>query len=162
MNVRGVAGQKAAAGAELIDASRVDLVSGEPVYLVDIELELRVFDDLLLDLFIQDLAFLLIRVFREDTDDAIAILALHRKESRRPVARHARRKHVVRKFPFEIDVRDIKQALVRAAFKLQTKARANRTLRAVARHEILRFDLLFFAVDADDSARHPRVVLRKV
>ena len=103
MNVRGVAGEEAPPKAELIDAPRVDFISGEPVYLVDVELELRVFKNLFFNLVVRDLAFGLVTVFGKHTDDPVTIFARHRKESCRSISRETHRQHVVQEIPFELD-----------------------------------------------------------
>jgi hypothetical protein len=166
MNVSGVAGNEAAAHTKFVNAARVNLVSREPVHLVHVELELRVFPDLLLDFVKRDLAFDLIRVFGKHTNNPITIFAGHRKESRGPVFGETSRQHVVREVPLELNVGDIEQTFQRAAFKSQAQAVAYGTLRAIARHEILRLNRLLFAACVNESARHSRppciIALRKV
>src|SRR5215208_2655859 len=62
MNVRGITRQKTSALAKLVHASRVNLVSREPVHHVDVELDLRILANLSLDLVVRDLAFFLVGV----------------------------------------------------------------------------------------------------
>src|SRR5688572_279406 len=125
MDVRGVAGDEAPAHTKSVDAPRMDFVSGEPVNLVNIELELRVFQNLFLNLVVRDLAFSLVGVLGKHTDDPVTIFARHRKESCRPVARQTCGQHVVRKLPLELDVCYIKQTFEGAAFKSEAQAAAN-------------------------------------
>src|SRR5687767_3642175 len=162
MDMCRIAGDKTAAFAEFVNASRVDLVGRKPIYFVDIKLEFRVFEDLSFYLFVKDLAFLLVGVFRKDPDYAVMIFARHWEEGSRTILCEARRQHVVRKFPLDLNVSDIEQALERASFKRQPEVRPNKAFCTIATGEILRLNHLLLAVCVDDSGRYARSVLRKV
>src|ERR1041384_1713669 len=142
MNVRRITREKTPALAEAVDPPRMDLVARKPIYLVNVEIEPGVLDDLAFDFFIEDLAGILVEPFRKSTHDPVAVFAGHREESRRSVFRQTSDQRVMWQLPCNLHIGYIKHSLERASAECHTELGSDRTLRAIAGDEVLTMDCL--------------------
>jgi hypothetical protein len=85
VNVCGVPRQKAASCGKLVGVARVDPVSREPFDSGNVQIQFGFCPDSALDLFIQDVAFVLIKPFWKHPDDSIPLLTLERKEDHKRI-----------------------------------------------------------------------------
>ena len=80
MDVGRVTGKKATAFGELVDVSGVDFVRREPVDLRDVKIDLGIKTDTLFDLFVEDIALVLGKLFGKCAYDTILPVTAHRKD----------------------------------------------------------------------------------
>src|SRR4029434_4593427 len=78
-----------------------------------VEFELGLSFDSRFDLFIQNVAFVFVELFRKHSDDAIALLALEGKENNERILREANVQGVVTHLPVNLRIGYIKDSLER-------------------------------------------------
>src|SRR5689334_15871434 len=105
---------------------------------------------------------MLVGIDGENPYDAITIKPRHRKERRGTLLCPTRREHVVRKFPFDLHVGDIKQTFKRTAFELDAETLAHRALRPIASNQILCANRLLLTAGAGNRGCYFLLVLRKL
>src|SRR4051812_15459108 len=100
MYMRGIAGEKYAADRKPIDVTRVYFVRREPADIRYVEtLELGVLFDLLLDLFVEDVALVLFERLGERADNSKAVITNHREERQQRITHEKDLQGVVAELP---------------------------------------------------------------
>src|SRR5262244_2280130 len=89
-----------------------------------------------LNLFIQNVAFVLAESFGKNADDAITLFAFKRKENHERIWREANVQHVVTHLPINLRIGNVKGPFEGAAFELKTQTMPHLTLRAVAANNV--------------------------
>ena len=138
----------------------MDFVGREPFDVVNVESEFDLSLDAGFDLFVQNVAFVLRKLFGEDADDAVMLLAFEGEEDDERLLRETNVQRVVAEIPINLRVGDVKHALEGAARKLKPERVSDGTFRAVAGREVFSFDSLRRAVGKFNLRRNVRSRLR--
>ena len=163
VNMRRISGKKTSAFRKFIDAARVNFVNRKPVDIVDVQIEFGVLDNLLFDFLVKNFAFAPRIVFGKCADNAEMIFAAgHRKKCEQIIFHQKNVERIVRKFPFDLHVGDIKKAFKSAAFKRHSERMPHDAFRAVTADEKFCFDLIRFAVYIFYICRYAAFVLGKI
>src|SRR4030095_13273986 len=126
-----------------------------------VEFELGLSFDSRFDLFIQNVAFVFVELFRKHSDDAIALLALEGKENNERILREATVQGGVPHLPVNLRIGYIKDSLEGTAAERKPKSVPHQTFRAVTTDDIFRRDCLRRVVRRFDLGRNAIRVLRK-
>src|SRR5262245_61748673 len=111
------------------------------------------------NLFIQNVAFVLVEFIGKNADDAITRFAFKRKENHERIWREANVQRVVTHLPINLCVGNVKGPFEGAAFKLKTQNMPHQTLRTVAADNVFRRHCSRFVVGGSDLGYHAIRVL---
>ena len=124
----------------------MNLVNRKPIYVGNIRIKLDIFFYLLLDLLIKNFTFFTLMAFGKSSHNSKPIFSGHRKKCGEIISPQIYDESIMRKFPIDRDVRNIKKSFDSAAKKINAERVPNNTLRAVARDQKLRFASLYLIV----------------
>ena len=155
----GVAGYKTSAFGKLINAPRMDFIEREPFDVRNFQLQLSFAFNLRLNFFKEDFV-VFVRAFRKGSYDAIAVIPLS-EECGKHFASERNLHCIVRQFPIDARVGDIKQALESAAGECKSQVMSYLALRPITSNQVLRCNGLVRSPCGSHSRCDARIILRK-
>src|SRR5258708_6485866 len=140
----------------------MDFVNREPIYMTDVEFDVGVGDDLLLDLFVKHLTFFSLVAFGKSSDDAKTFLPGHWKKSRQIIFSQIHDQRIVRKFPIDLHIRNIEQALECAAAEFNSQLVTNDTFCSVTSDKIFSLYRFNLARSPSYACSYAAIILHEI